>query len=73
VNQPAKFWQPLPFWQVIVAFVLTQLACVFGVVALREGLGLGVPVWVGSGLGGMLGVVVVSALAKRRREEVGNR
>jgi MYXO-CTERM domain-containing protein len=48
-------------------FFAAQLVAVFAVVAMREGLGLSLPMWVGSGVGGALGVALVGALAARRR------
>ena len=61
-----KFWHPLPFWQVIAIGFVAQLVCTLPVVFLREGLGLGIPAWVGSGLGGGLMFVAVRAMAQRK-------
>lgn len=63
-----KFWSPLPFWQVLLVFGGLNLVGLLAVVTLRQGLSLGVPPWVGTGIAGALSVVVVSALARRRRE-----
>lgn len=61
-----KFWHPLPLWQVFAIGLVLQIVCTVPVVALREGLGLGVPTWVGSGLAGGLLFVAVRAMARRR-------
>jgi hypothetical protein len=45
-----KFWHPLPLWQVFAIGFVAQLACIIPIVALREGLGLGIPEWVGGGV-----------------------
>lgn len=62
-----KFWHPLATWKMLLIFVVVELAATFAVVALREGLGLGIPEWVGAGLGGGLSAVLVVALARRSR------
>lgn len=60
------FFYPLPFWHVLLVFLVAQLIPTFVEVALREGLGVRLPHWVAGGVGGLLGVVVVYRLAKRR-------
>jgi hypothetical protein len=62
-----KFWHPLSLWGVLLIFLAAQLFAIAVVVALREGLGLPVPQWVAGGAGGLLGVLGVQALARRRR------
>jgi len=61
-----KFWHPLPFWQVLVVAFALEIVCTIPVVALREGLGVGIPTWVGAAIGGGLMVVVIRAIAQRR-------
>jgi len=61
-----KFWHPLPFWQAVVIAFVAQLLGILPIVALREGLGIGVPVWVGNGLGGLLMWFGVRAFAQRK-------
>ena len=51
-----KFWHPLAFWKVLVAFTVANLGVTFVWVALREGAGVTVlPDWTLGGLGGLLG------------------
>lgn len=64
-----KFWHPLPLWQVFAIGFVAQLACIIPIVALREGLGLGIPEWVGSGLGGLLMYAGVRLLAQRKLQK----
>lgn len=64
-----KFWHPLPFWQVIAIAFVAQLACIIPIVALREGLGIGVPEWIGSGLGGLVMYGAVRAMAQRKLQK----
>lgn len=63
--QPWKFWHPLSLWKVLACFLVAQLVPTLLAVALREGFGLPIPQWVPSGVGGMLGVLGVRALAGR--------
>lgn len=63
---PWKFWHPLRFWQLLVIAFAAQLICIFIVVALREGAHVAVPQWVAGGAGGLLMVVAVRALARRK-------
>ena len=65
----SKFWSPLPLWQVLLAFAGMQVLAVLAVVVVREGLSLAVPVVIGNAMGGVLGVVLVSALARRLRKK----
>lgn len=66
-----KFWHPLPFWQVLVIGFVAQLVCTIPVVLLREGLGVPIPAWAGSGLGGGLMFVGVRAMARRKLSAAG--
>ncbi len=63
-----KFWHPLPFWQVIVIFLVFTIACQLLGVFLREQAGL---TWftgsIAAGLSGGAGVTLVMILAQRRR------
>jgi hypothetical protein len=65
-----KFWHPLPFWHVILIFVATNVLCFAIVVALREGMGVQIPAGAGGGAGGLLGVLSVIGLAKKKREQL---
>lgn len=67
-EKPKIFWHPLTFWQVLLWFLLASLIGNLAIVALREGLGLGIPGWVGGGVGGPLGVLFVTAAANRKRK-----
>jgi hypothetical protein len=67
-----KFWHPLAFWKVFVVFLVAELATTFAVVALREGLGLAIPEWIGAGLGGGLAVIAVFALVRRAKLRAAN-
>ncbi|MCC6811229.1 MAG: hypothetical protein IT381_27610 [Deltaproteobacteria bacterium] len=63
------FWHPLPLWLVFVLFLIAVIVGNLIVVGLREGAGLKmIPSWVGGGLGGMLGVMLVSFVAKRKNQ-----
>jgi hypothetical protein len=62
-----KFWGRVPFWQVLLIFLVAQLIATFALVALRELAGLSIPEWIAGGVGGLLGVVAVQALARRHR------
>lgn len=63
------FFYPLPLWQVLLVFLVAQLIPTFIEVALREGLRVPIPHWVAAGAGGLLGVIGVQRLAKRRLAE----
>jgi membrane associated rhomboid family serine protease len=58
----------LPIWQALLVFALASLVGMFTIVAMREGLGWPVPQAVGGGLGGLLGVIAVSVVARRKRK-----
>ena len=63
------FWHPLPLWLVFVLFLIAVIVGNLIVVGLREGAGLTmIPSWVGGGIGGMLGVMLVSFVATRKRK-----
>ena len=68
MTQPSKAPRPfgLPIWLALVVFTVAALVGMFTIVALREGLGWNVPEWVGGGLGGLLGVIAVQIVARRR-------
>jgi hypothetical protein len=57
----------LRWWHALIVFSIASLVGMFSVVAMREGLGWPVPQWVGGGLGGLFGVIAVSAVASRKR------
>lgn len=65
---PWKIWHPLSFVKVVAILFVAQIVCVIPIVALREGLGVPVPMWVGSGLAGLLGWVVIMMLAQRAKK-----
>lgn len=65
-----KFWHPIPFWQVLVVFLIAQLIPTFALVALRELGVIDLPQWIAGGLGGLFGVVVVTALARRKLSQM---
>lgn len=63
---PWKFWHPLPFWKVLVVFLLANLVVTFVWVLLRHGLGVTfLPEWTIGGIGGVLGVAVVTTWRSR--------
>lgn len=63
---PWKFWHPLPFWKVVVTFVLANLVVTFVWVLLRHLLGVTfLPEWTIGGLGGLLGFAIVAAWRNR--------
>jgi hypothetical protein len=55
----------LRWWHSLIVFSIASLVGFFTIVAMREGLGWPVPEWVGGGLGGLLGVIAVTVIAKR--------
>lgn len=66
------FWRPLSFWKVLGIFTITNVVALFIVVTLREGLGLtSVPIAGAGGAGGLLGVLIVSNLARKARDDAG--
>jgi hypothetical protein len=70
MSQPAEKGKllGLPIWQALLVFAVASLAGMFTIVAMREGLGWPVPQWVGGGLGGLLGVIAVSVVARRKQK-----
>ncbi|MDQ3036413.1 MAG: hypothetical protein M3Y87_28705 [Myxococcota bacterium] len=67
-----KWWHPVRFWQVVLIFLVAQLIPTLLFVALREGLGMPIPHWPASGIGGAAGVLVVYQLAlKKKRDGIG--
>jgi hypothetical protein len=66
--KPKPFWYPLALWQVLLWFLLANVVGFVIVIALREGLKLDLPPWVGGGIGGMLGVFLVGAAARRKQK-----
>jgi len=63
-----KFWQPFPFWQMIVILLVLNVVFQLLGVALREHLGLFFfTVGVAAGLAGGLGIGIVMFLAQKRR------
>jgi hypothetical protein len=68
--QPAwKFWHPMPWWQVLLVLLAAQIVTTIPSVALREGLGVPVPTWIASGIGGMLGWIAIIAIVRRRNAQ----
>lgn len=65
----AKFWHPVPFWQVLLLFLVGQIAAHLLVVGLREGAGIAIPFGgpIAGGLGALLGLAMVQAVARKRR------
>ena len=60
-----KFWHPVPFWQVLVLWVVAVVVGNLFVVFLREVLHLGVPTAAGGLVGGLLGVLATFARKKQ--------
>ena len=63
----SRFWHPLGFWKVVWIFAMAQIVSHLAIAALREGLGLAVPMWIAGGLGGIGGVLGVQSMVRRRR------
>ena len=61
-----KFWHPLPFWWVLVIATGAMILSFAAFAALSFITGIGVPPWVGGGVGGVAMVVAVRGAAARR-------
>jgi hypothetical protein len=61
-----KFWHPLPLWQVFVIGVVTQLVIVVPVEMLNGGLKLGIPIWIPSGIAGVVMYLAIRKFAQRK-------
>lgn len=59
------FWYPLSWWQALAVFFAAQIVAGVSLALLRSAGLLDLPGWVSGGLGGGLGVIGVSFLAKR--------
>ena len=64
-----KFWHPVSIWMVLLIFFLCNIVCTIIVVALREGLGIPVPMASAGAAGGVTGVLITMNLANKRRQK----
>lgn len=63
-----RFWSPLSIWKVLLVFFLANLAATVIVVALREGLGIPIPIAAAGGGGSVAAVLLVSAMVKKQQQ-----
>lgn len=66
-----KFYHPLKLWEVLLVVFVSNVLALIPTIALREGLGLPIPIGVAGGVGGVIGVLVVMRMANKRKSSEG--
>jgi hypothetical protein len=61
-------WYPLSIWTVLLVFFITNILCMVIVVALREGLGLGIPLAAAGGGGAVAALLIIGGMVRKRKE-----
>jgi hypothetical protein len=61
-----SFWYPLTWWQALGIFFVAQIVANFALALARQSGVVSWPPWVAGGIGGALGVLCVTFVAKRK-------